>query len=89
MRSARSVSTLRVSGSGGQGSHGSPVQPCNGDGSQGIGARTPSRPPGSTRRSGGISASVRASSSPWNMNGVPRRVRRRTAAARARTSDPP
>ena len=39
-------------------------QPCPGAAVQGSGARHPSRPPGSTRRSGGTSASSRPSSSP-------------------------
>jgi len=45
---ARSVSTFRRSGSGAKGSHAPPGQPWPGAGVHGIGARQPSRPPGST-----------------------------------------
>ena len=52
-------------GSNYQGSHGSaPLHPCGSSADHGIGARQPSRPPGSTTRSGGMSASSRPSSSP-------------------------
>ena len=64
---ANSAAALRASASGGQGSQaGWPArsQPWSGLWSHGMGARHPSRPPGSTTRSGGISASSRPSSSP-------------------------
>ena len=58
------VANERVVASSVNGSHGSGPQPCNASADQGIGARQPSRPPGSTTASAGIVASPRPSSSP-------------------------
>ena len=59
------VSTLFVATSGGAGNQAADPQPPVSSDCQGIGARHPSRPPGSTTRSGGTSASSRPNSSPW------------------------
>ena len=74
-------------GSGGHGSHGSAGQPWPGPVVHGIGARQPSRPPGSTTRSGGTSR-VLAGRAPRRRRGTacPRSVSSSTAAARARAS---
>ena len=63
----RSSAMVRpASASGGQGNQasGPPAQPWAGESSHGIGARHPSRPPGSRRRPSGTSASSSPSSSP-------------------------
>ena len=64
------------------------AQPCGGDASHGIGARQPSRPPGSTRRSGGTTRVLETEL----LAGVEERrpaaaSSSSTAAARARASD--
>ena len=63
--SASWAAASAVSASGGQGSHGLAVaQPWSGPALHGIGARQPSRPPGSTLRSAGMTALLSPSSSP-------------------------
>ena len=58
--SAHSSSAAWDSLSGGKGSHAPPGHPWSEPAVQGIGARQPSRPPGSTTRSGATSASIEA-----------------------------